>query len=87
MEGTDAVIARAGEITRGRPFVVIKVAKPKQDMRFDVPVIGIPTIEALARSGGTAISITAGKTLLFDKEELLALADKHHISVVGDDDS
>jgi hypothetical protein len=43
MEGTDAVIARAGEVTRGRPFVVVKVAKPDQDMRFDVPVIGVPT--------------------------------------------
>lgn len=85
MEGTDAVIARAGEITRGRPFVVIKVAKPTQDMRFDVPVIGIPTIEALGEAGGTAISVTAHKTLLFDKDELLALADKHRISVIGDE--
>lgn len=84
MEGTDAVIERAGEITRGRSFVLIKVAKPDQDMRFDVPVIGVATIEALARAGGTALSVTAGKTLLFDKEELIALANKHNISVVGD---
>jgi DUF1009 family protein len=81
MEGTDAVILRAGEITRGRSFVVVKVAKPNQDMRFDVPVIGIATLDAMKRAGATAIHITAKKTLLFDKDELLTLADKHRISV------
>jgi DUF1009 family protein len=83
MEGTDAVIARAGEITRGRAFVVIKVAKPDQDMRFDVPVIGLPTIEAMKSAGATAIHVTAGKTLLFDMDDLIARADKHRISVVS----
>jgi DUF1009 family protein len=83
MEGTDAVIIRAGEITHGRPFVVVKVAKPGQDMRFDVPVIGVPTIETMKGAGATAIRITAGKTLLFDREELISLADRHRISVVG----
>jgi DUF1009 family protein len=83
MEGTDAVIIRAGEITRGRPFVVVKVAKPDQDMRFDVPVIGAPTIETMKRAGATAIYITANKTLMFDKDELISLADKYRISVVG----
>ncbi len=81
MEGTDAVITRAGEITRGREFVVVKVAKPNQDMRFDVPVIGPPTIETMQRAGATAIHITAKKTLLFDKDELLKLAEKYRISV------
>lgn len=81
MEGTDAVIARAGEITRGRSFVVVKVAKPNQDMRFDVPVIGMATLETMKRSGATAIHLTANKTLLFDKDELIALADKYRISV------
>lgn len=83
MEGTDSVIARAGEITAGRHFVVIKVAKPNQDMRFDVPVIGVPTIEAMIRAGATAIHVTARKTLLFDRSELVALADKQGIAVVG----
>ncbi|HEX8088699.1 MAG TPA: UDP-2,3-diacylglucosamine diphosphatase LpxI [Blastocatellia bacterium] len=83
MEGTDAVILRAGEITHGRAFVVIKVAKPGQDMRFDVPVIGVPTIETMKRAGATAIRITAGKTLLFDKDELISLADEYRITVVG----
>jgi DUF1009 family protein len=83
MEGTDSVIARAGEITRNRPFVVVKVAKPGQDMRFDVPVIGVPTIENMTGAGATAICVSAGKTLLFDKEDLIALADKNRISVIG----
>ncbi|HEX5735007.1 MAG TPA: UDP-2,3-diacylglucosamine diphosphatase LpxI [Blastocatellia bacterium] len=83
MEGTDAVIRRAGEITRGRGFVVIKVAKPDQDMRFDVPVVGLPTIEAMTEAGATAIHITADKTLMFDRENLLALANKHRIAVVS----
>jgi DUF1009 family protein len=83
MEGTDAVIRRAGEVTHGRPFVVIKRAKPNQDMRFDVPVIGLPTIETMVGAGATAIHVTAGKTLLFDREELIALADKNGIAIVG----
>ena len=83
MEGTDAVIARAGEITRGRAFVIIKVAKPNQDMRFDVPVIGVPTIDAMKNAGATAIHVTAGKTLLFDRDDLIARADKHRIAVVS----
>lgn len=81
MEGTDAVITRAGEITRGRAFVIVKVAKPNQDMRFDVPVIGIPTLETMKNAGATAIHITAQKTLLFDKDELLKVAEKYRISV------
>jgi UDP-2,3-diacylglucosamine hydrolase len=83
MEGTDAVIARAGEITRNRAFVVIKVAKPNQDMRFDVPVIGVPTIEGMKNAGATAIHVTADKTLLFDRDDLIAFADKHRISIVS----
>jgi DUF1009 family protein len=83
MEGTDAVILRAGEVTRGRPFVVVKVARPNQDMRFDVPVIGVPTIENMTRAGATAIHVTARKTLLFDKDELIALADKNGIAIVA----
>ena len=83
MEGTDAVIRRAGEVTHGRPFVVIKRAKPNQDMRFDVPVIGLPTIETMVGAGATAIHVTAGKTLLFDRDELIALADKNGIAIVG----
>lgn len=83
MEGTDAVILRAGDLTQGRPFVVIKVAKPNQDMRFDVPVIGVPTIEGMHRAGATVIHITAQKTLLFDQAELIATADRDQIAIVA----
>ncbi|MFY9570248.1 MAG: UDP-2,3-diacylglucosamine diphosphatase LpxI, partial [Blastocatellia bacterium] len=83
MEGTDAVIVRAGEVTRGRSFVVIKVAKPEQDMRFDVPVIGRPTIENMSKAGATAIYVTAFKTLLFDKHELIPLADREGIAITA----
>ncbi|HWO02454.1 MAG TPA: UDP-2,3-diacylglucosamine diphosphatase LpxI [Blastocatellia bacterium] len=83
MEGSDAVIARAGEITCGRPFVVVKTAKPNQDMRFDVPVIGVPTIETMNSAGATGIHVTPNKTLLFDKPQLVELADQSGICVVA----
>ena len=82
MEGTDATIRRAGELANGK-LTVVKVAKPDQDMRFDVPVVGVPTIETMAAAGATCLSITAGKTLIFDREEMIALADKNGICVVG----
>jgi hypothetical protein len=62
---------------------VIKVAKPNQDMRFDVPVIGVPTIEMMKQAGATVIHVTARKTLIFDSAELVSLADRYRISVVG----
>ncbi len=82
MEGTDAVIRRAGELAKGK-LTVVKVAKPNQDMRFDVPVVGIPTIETMIEAGATCLSLTPNKTLMFDKEEMLRLADEHKISVVA----
>jgi len=83
MEGTDATIRRASELVRGRPLTVIKVAKPNQDMRFDVPVIGLGTIETLVACRVTAISLTADKTLIFDREETLAAASHHRIAIVA----
>ncbi len=82
MEGTDATIRRAGELARGR-LTVIKVAKHDQDMRFDVPVVGVPTIQTMIEAGATCLAITAGKTLMFDREEMLRLADKNSIAVVA----
>ncbi len=82
MEGTDATVRRAGQLARGR-LTVVKVAKPGQDMRFDVPVVGVPTIEAMTEAGATCLCVTAGKTLLFDREEMLRLADRRRISVVA----
>lgn len=83
MEGTDATIRRAASLTGGRPFVVVKVARPNQDMRFDVPVIGAPTIETMIHCHATALAITARKTLLLDREQMLALANRHRIAVLA----
>ena len=82
MEGTDEVIQRAGQIA-GHGVRVVKVAKPKQDMRFDVPVIGLATIEAMRAAGATAISIDAGKTLVLDGPAVFAAADAAEIAVFG----
>jgi len=82
MEGTDAVIRRAGHLVRGR-LTVVKIAKPDQDMRFDVPVVGLPTIEAMIDSVATCLCLTAGKTLIFDREEMVKLANKSRIAVVA----
>lgn len=83
MEGTDATILRAATLVNGRPLTVVKVAKPNQDMRFDVPVVGLPTIETMIKAKATAISITAEKTLIFDREEMLSLANKNQIAILG----
>jgi UDP-2,3-diacylglucosamine hydrolase len=82
MEGTDDVIRRAGEIA-GAGTRVVKVAKPNQDMRFDVPVVGIATIDAMRAAGTTALSIDAGKTLVIDGDRFFAAADAAQIAVVG----
>ena len=92
MEGTDATIERAGRLmatleadasTLERRLTVVKVAKPKQDMRFDVPVIGLSTVETMLRAGASCLSIEAGKTLLFDGDAVLELASKAGIAIVA----
>ena len=82
MEGTDEVISRAGRLA-GPGVRIVKVAKPKQDMRFDVPVVGRATIEAMRAAGASALSIDAGKTLLLDGAAVLERANHAGISVVG----
>jgi DUF1009 family protein len=82
MEGTDAVIERAGHLA-GSGTRVVKVAKPAQDMRFDVPVVGIPTIEVMRRAGATALSIDAGRTLVLDGDDFYRAAAAAGIAVVG----
>ena len=82
MEGTDAVIRRAGEIA-GPGTRIVKVAKPNQDMRFDVPVVGVATIEVMKAAGATAITIDAGKTLVVDGERFFDAANAAGIAVVG----
>ena len=91
MEGTDATIARAGMLLRSqdaastlqRRLTVVKVAKPQQDMRFDVPVVGVPTVEAMRSAGATCLCVEAGRTLAFDRESMVAAADAAGIAIVG----
>lgn len=83
MEGTDAVIERSATLARERKLTVVKCAKPNQDMRFDVPVIGPTTIGKMQRANATALAVEAGRTLLLDKEELLAAAEQAKIAVWG----
>ena len=85
--------ARAGKLfaemeseasTLARRLTVVKVAKPKQDMRFDVPVVGLPTIEAMRAAGATCLCVEAGRTLLFDREAMVKTADLAGIAIVGE---
>jgi UDP-2,3-diacylglucosamine hydrolase len=82
MEGTDEVIRRAGQLA-GRGVRIVKVAKPKQDMRFDVPVIGVATIRAMQAVGASALSIDAGRALVLDGDAVFAAADEAEIAVIG----
>ncbi len=84
MEGTDDVIARAGRLA-GPGTRVVKVAKPKQDMRFDVPVVGRRTIEAMLAAGASALTVDAGKTLFVDGDDIVRAADAAGIAIVGRD--
>lgn len=81
MEGTDETIARAARLAGGKPLVVVKVSKPGQDMRFDVPVVGLSTVEQMKNSGATALAVDADRTLLFDKPRLIELADAAGIAM------
>ena len=82
IEGTDACIARGGKLANGGA-VVVKVAKPEQDNRFDVPTVGKATIEGMVKAGATALAIEADKTLLVEKEDVLALAKEHGITIAA----
>jgi UDP-2,3-diacylglucosamine hydrolase len=82
MEGTDAVIARAGRLA-GRGVRIVKVAKPNQDMRFDVPVVGVSTIEAMKSAGADLLSVDAAKTLMIDGDAIVRAADEAGICIVG----
>ncbi len=82
LEGTDNLIRRAGRISRGN-FVIVKVSKPKQDARFDMPVVGLNTVRNLIKAQGRCLAIEAKKTIFIDKEESVKLADKKGISIVA----
>jgi hypothetical protein len=81
MEGTDETIERAARIAGGQRLVVVKMSKRGQDMRFDVPVIGMKTIEVMRRANATALAVDAGRTLLFDREALIRAADEAGITI------
>jgi UDP-2,3-diacylglucosamine hydrolase len=83
IEGTDRAILRAGELCPAGGFVVVKVAKPHQDMRFDVPTVGCNTIEALHQAGGRVLAIEAGKTILVDAEAAVAMANRYGLTMVA----
>jgi UDP-2,3-diacylglucosamine hydrolase len=81
MEGTDETVARAARLASGKPLIVVKVSKPGQDMRFDVPVVGLPTIEQMKSARATALALDAGRTLLFDRIKLIEQADAAGIAI------
>jgi DUF1009 family protein len=85
IEGTDQAIARAGQLCRRGGFVVVKVAKPQQDRRFDVPTVGCATIETMRQAGARVLAIEAGNTILLDEPETVALADRYGITIVAVD--
>ena len=82
IEGTDEAIRRGGALGRGG-VVVVKAAKPKQDMRFDAPVVGLNTIKTLKEVKAKALAVEAGKTILIEKEEMLRMANKEGLSIIG----
>lgn len=83
IEGTDRAIQRAGELCRGSGFVVVKVAKPQQDMRFDVPAVGTSTIETMKKAGAKVLAIEAGKTILLDETATVELANRYGIAITA----
>ena len=83
IEGTDACIQRAGELSNRGNFTLVKVAKPNQDMRFDVPTIGIGTIEALIAAGGRVLAVEAGKTIIIDEPQVAEIAQEHGLAVIA----
>lgn len=83
IEGTDAAIRRAGSLCKRGGFTVVKVAKPQQDMRFDVPTIGMQTLQTMHESGARVLAVESDKTILLDREEVIGLADKFGISIVS----
>ena len=84
-QGRRECILRAGQLCPQGGFTVVKVAKPRQDMRFDVPTVGIGTIETIAAAGGKVLAIEAGKTILLDEADVIRLADAKGISIVAVD--
>lgn len=87
VEGTDECIRRAGGLCRAGGFCVVKVAKPRQDMRFDVPTIGVGTLQTIAAAGGRVLAIEAGKTIVLDEPAVVDFADRHKLIIVAVDEA
>jgi DUF1009 family protein len=85
IEGTDRCIERAGLLCKAGGWTLVKVAKPQQDMRFDVPTVGTDTIENLRKAGAKVLAIEAGKTIVLDQDQVVALADRYGIAIVAID--
>lgn len=85
IEGTEALISRTGQLCPSGKWTLVKLAKPNQDMRFDVPTVGVATIEQLQAHGGTCLAVQAGKVILLDKPQMIEAADKAGIAIVGID--
>lgn len=83
IEGTDAAIRRGGLLSRNHECMVIKLSKPSQDLRFDLPSSGRQTIMTMHEAGAGILVLEAGKSISFDREEMIALADQYHISILG----
>ena len=83
IEGTDACIRRTGQLCTVGGFTVVKVAKPRQDMRFDVPTIGMGTLESMVAAGGKVLAVEAGKTILVDQRQVVDFANRHHLVIVA----
>ena len=83
VEGTDKNILRAGELCKAGGFVVVKVAKPNQDRRFDVPTIGTGTIESIHKAKGKVLAIEAGQTIILDEQKTIDLANSYGISIIS----
>jgi len=83
MEGTDAMVRRAASLANGRPLTLVKVARRREHLLFDVPVVGLDTIPVMSETGTTALAIEAGRTLMLDKDQMIAAANEAGITIVG----
>jgi len=83
IDGTDATIRRGAGLAHGNPSVVVKLSKPGQDFRFDLPSSGLETIQTMKKSGATVLALEADKSIAFDKKEMISAADNHGISIIA----